>query len=328
MAVLLSLLVSTITSNPFLLPTPPDKLKATSIFNGDLYAATPAGWVLAHCVYDIPGNAEIEKHNSTTLVRLISGELKTVPQCLPKVNSENPVLRRNNARSESARQSRQLPPDYDGWLQYAAFNHTPSFDTMTNLMSVPDVPKAVPQILYFFPGLQNYDWIPKVDPEPTLRTPFDIIQPVLQYPGFSPDAWGVRSWYVTIHAGALQSELLPVAVGDNIMCNMTRTGAKSWFIGAKLPDGKFTNQKVNDLTPGASTRMRFQPWAYVTLECYGCRGCSTYPEQPIVFSDIKLTADGEAIIPIWRPNPKPQPHQMCKENTTVEGPDKITISFQ
>ena len=60
-----------------------------------------------------------------------------------------------------------------------------------------DAPEAEPQILYLFPGLQNIDWIPKVDPEPT--TPFDIIQPVLQYPFLSGEDdngrnWGVRSW--------------------------------------------------------------------------------------------------------------------------------------
>lgn len=71
---------------------------------------------------------------------------------------------------------KQLPPNYNGWMQYAATNYTPSYDVMTNAMSVPDLPKAVPDILYFFPGLQNIDWIPKVDPEPTSSNPFDIIQ--------------------------------------------------------------------------------------------------------------------------------------------------------
>ena len=60
-----------------------------------------------------------------------------------------------------------------------------------------DVPKSEPQILYLFPGLQNIDWIPKVDPMPSQA--FDIIQPVLQYPYFSSDSngkeWGLRSWY-------------------------------------------------------------------------------------------------------------------------------------
>ena len=42
-------------------------------------------------------------------------------------------------------------------------------------MSVPDIPKEAAQQLFFFPGLQNIDWIPKVDPEPTDSNPFDIM---------------------------------------------------------------------------------------------------------------------------------------------------------
>ena len=56
-----------------------------------------------------------------------------------------------------------LPADYDGWLQYTAVNASKlglqgGFDSFTNTMSVPDVPKKRAQVLYFFPGLQNIDW--------------------------------------------------------------------------------------------------------------------------------------------------------------------------
>jgi hypothetical protein len=44
--------------------------------------------------------------------------------------------------------------------------------------------------------LQNIDWIPKVDPEPSDDVDFDIIQPVLQYPGtsISSTGWELKSW--------------------------------------------------------------------------------------------------------------------------------------
>ena len=77
--------------------------------------------------------------------------------------------------ASSALASAPLPPDYDGWLQYAAFNNTAGFDSMTNKMSVPDAPSSRPQILYLFPGLQNIDWIPAITPEP-MKAHFDIIQ--------------------------------------------------------------------------------------------------------------------------------------------------------
>jgi hypothetical protein len=65
---------------------------------------------------------------------------------------------------------------------------------------VPDKPKQIPQasaplsinpvfsraasftflqVLYIFTGLQNFDWIPRHDPE-RQSSGFDIIQPVLQ----------------------------------------------------------------------------------------------------------------------------------------------------
>ena len=121
--------------------------------------------------------------------------------------------------------------------------------------------------------------IPKVDPEPKANNPFDIIQPVLQYPGSTPKTWGVRSWYVTVNAGALQSTMLDTEQGDSVFCNMTRTGPESWFIGSKLNSGKETNQRVTAFHPGAAKRLKVQPWAYITLECYGCSGCDTYVKQ-------------------------------------------------
>lgn len=50
-------------------------------------------------------------------------------------------------------------------------------ETDVGNFSVPDNPKNDPDVLYIFTGLQNVDWIPKVDPIPNV---FDIIQPVLQ----------------------------------------------------------------------------------------------------------------------------------------------------
>ena len=53
-------------------------------------------------------------------------------------------------------------------------------------------------------GVQNIDWIPKTDPEPT--GPFDIVQPVLQSPADSGDDWSVKSWLVTLDVRRVSSE--------------------------------------------------------------------------------------------------------------------------
>jgi hypothetical protein len=164
-----------------------------------------------------------------------------------------------------------LPPDYDGWLQYTAFEDSGGFDSMVATMSVPDIPKSKPQILYIFPGLQNIDWIPKVDPEPTSANPFDIIQPVLQYPasGFHK-GWSVKSWYVTVNAGALFSKEIDVKTGDAIVGVMNRTGPDSYVVSSKLAsDGTATVQSATN------NRLKIQPWAYNTIECYGTpRACA------------------------------------------------------
>jgi hypothetical protein len=225
-----------------------------------------------------------------------------------------------------------LPPNYDGWLQYTALNVSRlglegGFDAFTNIMSVPDKPKRPADILYFFPGLQNIDWIPKVDPEPT-KPVFDIIQPVLQYQSslFSGGKWEVKSWYVTVNSGALQSTPIAVEAGDAIICNMTRTGPTSWVIKASLKSdpSKTTVQEADN------ARLKLQPWAYNTLECYGCNGCDTYPTKPIAFTENKLYQGGKLIdVPSgsWLKNPKPAKKLECSESTSVADNGDTTISF-
>ncbi len=107
------------------------------------------------------------------------------------------------------------------------------FDAFLGAFSVPAAPARVPQLLYIFTGLQNKDWIPKVDPE-SAGAGFDIIQPVLQYPGDNGLYWSVKSWYVTLDDGAVFSPERRVAPGDVIFGNMTKTGPQTWFIDSAV----------------------------------------------------------------------------------------------
>jgi hypothetical protein len=155
----------------------------TRTIGGDLYSATPAGWVLSHCVHEVPHGARtIRDANGALIVRhasLPQGK-RLLPPCLARVDSSNPILRsRSDVEADEGLEQGQaakegleasaaaLPPDYDGWLQYTVANTTGGgYDGFDSVMSVPDTPAARPHILYLFPGLQNIDWIPKVDPEP------------------------------------------------------------------------------------------------------------------------------------------------------------------
>ena len=153
-------------------------------------------------------------------------------------------------------------------------------------------------------------------------------KPVLQYPGgvFS-SGWELKSWYVTVNAGALYSSgITGIKAGEEILCNMTRTGPTSWIVTGAL------KSKPTQLTVQTATnaRLKLQPWAYNTLECYGCSGCSTYPTTPITFTDNKLYQGGKLItVPgaMWGVNLKPAAKLECKEATTVAANGDTTISF-
>jgi hypothetical protein len=158
------------------------------------YTPTPAGYILSECVHEVPSGARVSKTaERATLVEPLDGAPYKIPRC----DGKGWPVRRLRATPNP------LPPDYDGWLEYTALNVSAlglsgGFDSFTNVMSVPNEPSSTPQQLFLFPGLQNIDWIPKHDPEPS--EPFDIIQPVLQFPGsFGQKKWALKSWCVGVH---------------------------------------------------------------------------------------------------------------------------------
>jgi hypothetical protein len=65
---------------------------------------------------------------------------------------------------------------------------------------------------------------------------------------------------------------------------MNRTGADSWFIGSTIRE---TGQSSN-LQQVSHSRLKSQPWAYVTLEAYSLidNACDQYPTQPSKFFDM------------------------------------------
>ncbi len=46
-----------------------------------------------------------------------------------------------------------------GWLEYAAYQNPAGFESFLGTFSVPDEPKATPDVLYIFTGLQNIEWV-------------------------------------------------------------------------------------------------------------------------------------------------------------------------
>jgi hypothetical protein len=306
------------------------------------YTRIPFGReVLSHCLHEVPSGAHsYAQPDGSTRVVAPDGSVRTIPKCVGLNGKDHPVFRmskktKTNTHELGAKVTASggpLPPDYDGWLSYTSLNvtdvgKTGGFDSFTSTMSVPDKPQGEPQVLYFFPGLQNEDWIPKVDPLPTDSDPFDIIQPVLQYPGgFFSSGWELKSWYVTINAGALYSSGMSVKEGDAILCNMTRTGEDSWVVKGQVGDKVQTQSATN------ADRLKVQPWAYSAVtECYGCDGCETFPTKPITFTDNKLYQAGELVKVAgsdWVVNAKPPAKFECHEKTVVASNGDATTSFQ
>ena len=111
--------------------------------------------------------------------------------------------------------------------------------------------------------------------------------------------------------GALFSTAINnIKPGDSIFYNMTRTGDDSWVvIGTVKSTGESTTQTCQN------ARLKSQPWAYNTVECYGCDGWA-YPSNFVEFTENKIYK-GDQLLPLkgslWKINPKPAKKLMCHE---------------
>jgi len=268
---------------------------------GTTYVHTPAGPYRADCVHEIPpGSHVVTLEDKHYILNPSSGRTSQIPIC-----SQDTLPARLG--------------EYDGWLAYTSWNYPKGIGQFLGYFSVPDNPQNDPEVLYVFTGLQNVDWIPIVDPYPPV---FDIIQPVLQFPGDNGNYWSVKSWYVTLNSGVLYSREIQTQTGDKIFGNMTNTATDTWYIGG-------TSQSSGATTSLTVTRNRLQiqPWGYNTLECYGCAGgCSYQPTQPILFTQLKLYDTGmHPITPSW--TPLTSPNDICNDKATVNSPSSVTITF-
>jgi len=267
---------------------------------GLLAKRTPFGIFPDECVHKVPSGSFVENVGDFTFVThdALGGRIR-LPPC-------------------STVEKRQFPADYDGWLAYTSFEHKPTLDAFLGSFSVPNDPESSPDELYIFTGLQNVNWIPKVDPEPQV---FDIIQPVLQYPSDSGSGWSVKSWYVTLNAGVLYTDEISCSAKDIIFGNMTRLEGNDWYIAG-------VNTRTNEVAAltVSHTVLRLQPWAYTTVECYGCSDCSYLPTNQLSFTKMSLSAGGKAVTPTWKTYQTPNPK--CHTTAHVVSAQEVYYTFQ
>jgi len=274
------------------------------------FVHTPIGPLPAHCVHEVDNGAHVYE-GPDGILRVknpITDIIKVISPCDIRQHIASYLMRRMS------------PQVYDGWLAFTSWqypNASGSIDTFLGSFTVPLAPANVPEVLYLFTGLQNVNWIPIVDPEPAI---FDIIQPVLQYPGDNGNYWSVKSWYVTLDQGAIASPEIKVAVGSEIFGNMSRTGPESWFIGGTNAAGAVAKIEVS------RPRLAKQPWAYNTAEGYGVLGCGYEPTNSCSFTDLVITADGKQVTPSWKAFQSPTPK--CGETAHINSPSSVDITFQ
>jgi len=272
-----------------------------SLQNDEKLFRTPFGLFPQRCVQEVPSGSHIEEFEDGSLkVTIPNGDIMHIPK-----------------RNCSFHKLVQKRREYDGWLAYTTFHYPNGLDAFLGYFTVPVNPQDDPEVLYLFTGLQNVDWIPIVDPEPAI---FDIIQPVLQYPGDISD-WGVRSWYVTLDSGVLVSNEIGVTSGDNIFGNMTRISGTNWYIGG-------TSSQTGETSSLTVSRNRLltQPWAYNTAEGYGVEDCSNEPTNGCIFTKLELFSKGKQVIPKWVSHKSPSPK--CNEKATISSSNKVIITFQ
>jgi len=279
---------------------------------------TPIGLTHPSCVHHVPSGSHA-KREQTNVGRLRvyapDGSTRDIPRC------QYPITWPQTQNSNVARQS--FAPGWQVWTTFES-SSPKGFTEFLGYFTIPDVPQSADdQTLFMFTGLQNENWVPGPN-SPPAPNDFEIIQPVLQY-GYSAggggDYWTLASWYVTVYDGFLISDLITVNAGDTIFGNMTLVAEDSWFISGVLK----SNGQATSLTADKSN-LKVNPWAYCTLEVYGDSGdCGEYPDNPQVYSGLKIYDGGAKVTPKWQVNVTPSP--ICGESITVENPTHVTIHF-
>jgi len=251
--------------------------------------------------------------NDQMFVSKVDGSSSKIPRCnypwyQPKKNSTK---------------AGDFAPGWQAWTTYES-SSSEGVTSFLGYFSITEDPEnADGQTLFMFTGLQNENWIPGPNSPPAPQN-FEIIQPVLQWgpsAGGGGNYWTLASWYVTVYNGFLISDLISVNSGDTIFGNMTLIGPSSWYIsGVVQSNGQATTLKAT------KNNLKVNPWAYCTLEVYGDYGvCGEYPDNPQIYSKLKIFEGRKMVTPNWQPNVTPDP--ICGEHVTVESPTHVTIHF-
>jgi hypothetical protein len=252
--------------------TEPDKNEKNEL------VLTPGGWrpkskvhlvELGHHISVEDGNLKIIHTETGKLIKDF-GKIQEVPE-----EKGKRILRVRLA--ERKKGAAATTPITDGWIIYSDWtsNTENPISYFRTRWIVPREPATNnDQTVYLFNGLQE-----------TIEGPF-ILQPVLQW-GASPAGggkfWSITNWYVDREGGhAFHGHLVRVNPGDvldGVMSLLGQYGKSFSYISS------FTGFPTTDLR-AYSKELR---WACETLECYGFKAFTDYPDAEFTaFRDIEI----------------------------------------
>jgi len=171
------------------------------------------------------------------------------------------------------------PPRADGWLEASWYRDKAPFGAISAHWLVPSAPASdVGQVLYYFPGLEDYKNI------------VSILQPVLGWNGFNDHTWTIASWNCCQGGNVDHSVPEPVATGDLIVGK----------IAGDCPAGQVCSTwdiATIDKTSGRASTLKKTSgygqtfdWAFAgVVEVYGVGACDHYSSNGFVdFSQVSL----------------------------------------
>ena len=241
------------------------------------YVVTPFGYFHASCVRIIAGRD----------ILLGDGRVKHADGAVtPARNCRFPHYTANGKRIEAAegaaapRPSKpNAPPEADGWLEASWYNDRAPFGGIGANWLVPSGPSSdVGQVLYYFPGLEDYENV------------VSILQPVLGWNGFNDHAWTIASWNCCQGGNADHSIPQRVATGDLIVGTISGDcpagkACSAWDIATV----DRTNGRSTTLKRSSSYGQTFD-WAFAgVVEVYGVAACDQYSSNGFVdFNKVSL----------------------------------------
>lgn len=244
------------------------------------YVVTPFGYFPASCVRTIAGHDILL---SDGRVKHADGAVTPAQNCRFAHYTASGQRIEAGAAAEGAATPRlskpSAPPEADGWLEASWYHDQAPFGGISATWFVPSGPASdVGQVLYDFPGLEDYENI------------VSILQPVLGWNGFNDHAWTISSWNCCQGGNVDHSVPQRVATGDLIVGTISGDCpagqvCSTWDIATV----DRTNGRSTTLKRSSSYGQTFD-WAFAgVVEVYGVAACDQFSSNGFVdFNKVSL----------------------------------------